>query len=471
MGHKDELPARDKLPKTSSLRIHIFDHPAITAFAGRYLRQGGFAHNVTILAGGTAIGQAVVVLSSPILTRLYSPSSFGILAVYVSLLSFLLGIASWRYHMAIPLAESNQSVASLLVLCFALLLGMALVLVLAIALRGAAIVAWTNTPALAPFLWLLPLSYLGAGAFQLLTAWAIRTNEFGKLARSKLGQSAGQALTQVAFGVVLSGPVGLLIGDAIGRTAGSMNLARQMWAQLRDDFRTVSAGSVLQIGIRYKRFPLISSVAGFISSAGDQIPTLLIASLYGPTIVGWFGLVQRLLSMSFVLVASAIGTVFLSESARLAQQDPQRLLNLFWKTATRASLIASILFIGVVLTTPLLFGPLFGSQWSGAARFAQILAFPASLQFVNRSVGSAAIIVERQDLDFAGECISTLSASAAVILAKQMDASPMTCIVMLSVGLSVGCLSGLLLSWYAIHSVVRQQGGIEEKTAMEVQAQ
>lgn len=50
------------------------------------LPRSSFARNVAVLAGGTAVGQAIVVLASPILTRLYTPEDFGVLAVYTSFL-------------------------------------------------------------------------------------------------------------------------------------------------------------------------------------------------------------------------------------------------------------------------------------------------------------------------------------------------------------------------------------------------
>lgn len=50
-----------------------------------FLPKNRFARSVSILAGGTAAGQAIVVLASPLLTRLYSPEDFGLLAVYAAL--------------------------------------------------------------------------------------------------------------------------------------------------------------------------------------------------------------------------------------------------------------------------------------------------------------------------------------------------------------------------------------------------
>ncbi len=52
----------------------------------RSLQEEKFIRSAVLLMTGTAAGQAIVILLSPVLTRLYSPSDFGILAVYTSLL-------------------------------------------------------------------------------------------------------------------------------------------------------------------------------------------------------------------------------------------------------------------------------------------------------------------------------------------------------------------------------------------------
>ena len=72
--------------------------------------------SVFLLAGGTAIGQAIYVFVTPILSRLYSPSDFGVLAIYAALLSILGTFTSLSYHLAIPLPEEDASAINLLVL-------------------------------------------------------------------------------------------------------------------------------------------------------------------------------------------------------------------------------------------------------------------------------------------------------------------------------------------------------------------
>jgi O-antigen/teichoic acid export membrane protein len=53
----------------------------VTTLRKSILRKGGFAANVLTLMTGTTLSQVLGIAIAPILTRLYSPQDFGILAL------------------------------------------------------------------------------------------------------------------------------------------------------------------------------------------------------------------------------------------------------------------------------------------------------------------------------------------------------------------------------------------------------
>src|SRR5262245_57367214 len=169
------------------------------------LPGGVFGRSVLTLASGTAMAQLLLALAMPVLTRLYTPTDYGTLAVYSSTLTVLLVVASLRYEVAIPLPRDEPTAASLLVLTFALLGGMATLLSLLVWAWGDAFVATLKVPALRPYLWLVPVGFLGAGTYQTLSYWAIRRSAFTRIARTKLSQGVGQVASQVALGIARVG--------------------------------------------------------------------------------------------------------------------------------------------------------------------------------------------------------------------------------------------------------------------------
>ena len=64
--------------------------------------------DVSFVAGGTAISQAIAILMLPVLSRIYTPDNFGIAAVFASAVTILSGISGLRYYLAIPLPKSER---------------------------------------------------------------------------------------------------------------------------------------------------------------------------------------------------------------------------------------------------------------------------------------------------------------------------------------------------------------------------
>ena len=80
-----------------------------------YFPSNQFFRDTLILVGGTISAQVIVLLASPILTRIYSPEEFGILSVYSAILAFFTIFASLRYELAIPLPEKKEAANHILI--------------------------------------------------------------------------------------------------------------------------------------------------------------------------------------------------------------------------------------------------------------------------------------------------------------------------------------------------------------------
>ena len=132
---------------------------------------------------GSGFGQLLVLVASPLLTRLYTPEDFGVLGVFSALL-MMFGIAvSLRYELAIPLAEDDARMVNLLALSLVLALLVSSLFGVVVWLWGDMVTGWFNTEALRPLLWLLPVGLLAMGCNRALTHWAIRRQAFGQITR------------------------------------------------------------------------------------------------------------------------------------------------------------------------------------------------------------------------------------------------------------------------------------------------
>ena len=410
------------------------------------LPKNAFVNSILALAGGTALAQGLTLLVLPLLTRLYTPADFGVLAVYTSILGIITTVASLKFELAIPLAKDRQTAAHLLTLSLGVTLVMACVTALLTWAMGDRLIVWTKTPQLAPFLWLLPLGMLNIGMYQAFNYWAIYKQSFGIIARTKLEQGLAQSATQVGLGFFGVAPLGLLIGQLFGQGAGTFSLARSAWREDKRFFEAVQPDGVKQVTRRYRRFPLISSGSALLNSAGLQLPALLLAALYDPQIVGWFALSERVIRLPLSFVGQSVAQVYLGEASRLALSDPHKLKMLFRKMTRNLFLVGLIPLGSIALLAPWLFQLVFGEEWQTAGRFVQILSLMFLMRFVVAPLSQTLNILERQDVQLIWDVCRLALVGLAFYLANVLQQEALQAITFYAVAMTLAYIALYVLT-------------------------
>lgn len=430
------------------------------------LPRSRFARSVATLAGGTALGQVITVLAFPILTRLYTPEDFGVLAVYTSILGILSVIASWRYELAIPLPEGDEDAANLLILSMGIVVLMSLLVGLGVWFLGLQMVQWTNAPALQPYLWLLPVGVLLVGTYQVFNYWAVRKQAFDRIARTKINQGLGAVIIQTTFGLLKLGHLGLLIGHVMGQGAGVTTLAVLVHREDKRALQSISSEGVRCMARRYQRYPLLSSFSGLINSAGLQLPAILLSSFYSLQVAGWFILGQRVIGAPMGLVGQAVSQVYLGEAAQLARQSPSSLLSLFLKTA-RKLLLLGIAPLGLLaLSGSWLFTQIFGDSWRDAGTYVQVLSLMFLAQFVVAPLSQTLNVLERQDWQLGWDIGRLSGVIGTLFIAYKFCWSPLWAIAAYSLFMFISYLSlfGLSLRALLLRKVSHDGQTLSEKT-------
>lgn len=362
----------------------------LKALAGRHGPRSTFARGVGVLVGGTAGAQVLTILAAPMLTRLYTPEQFGLLAVYASLLGLVAVIASLRYELAIPLPEDDDEAAQLVALSGLLVLGTAFVTALLVLLIAQPIARWLGSPQLAPYLWLLPLGVLMIGSYSLFRYWALRTKAYSVVAGTTVRQSLATLLIQIA-GYKL-GAISLLAGQAIGHGAGTVRLGLYFFRSKQR--KSLRWSRMWKQAVRYKRFPIYSSWEGLFNTAGAQLPPLLLALLFSPAAAGLYSLANRTLSLPVTLIGTSVGQVFFSNAAEAYRGG--RLGSLVAQLHTRLVHLGMPSAFLFMLIGPSLFAWVFGPDWRQAGDFARWMTPWLYLVFVSSPLSVLFAVTEQQ---------------------------------------------------------------------------
>ena len=411
---------------------------------------GGFGRGVATLVTGTGIGQVIVIAGSPVLTRLYSPSDFGVYAVAVSILAVLLTIASLSYELAVPLPESDVDAANVLALSLLTTGVTSLLAAGALLVAGRELVTLLGAPGLAPYVLLIPLSLVGGGLSSTLARWAIRAQTYSAIAATRVTQSVSLVAVQVGLGGLGAGAPGLLVGDVVGRVAGSMRLARAAWKGHAGAFRAVSREGIADAAVRYRRFPMLSTWSALLATIGLQAPLLFIVAFYGPETGGEFALAARVSEMPLALIAGAVGQVFVAEAARLIRTDPKGVAPLFGRTTRALAVTALGPALLAMIAAPFLAVPVFGDSWQQVGIFIAVLVPSFFLEFVIAATGDVLYVLERQELHLVREILRFLLVGGAIPLAAALGLPAVGAIALLSAGRCLTYLAYGLVSWRAV---------------------
>ena len=363
--------------------------------------KGSFGRSVALLTGGTAIGQLIMVVATPILTRLYTPEEFGILASFSAVLGMLSGAAALRYELAIPLPEKECDAVALVILALAVALALSFIVSLLIWGTGSSFLEWAGLTSLFPYMWFLPVGMFFACTYQIFNYWAIRQRAYGAIGKTRLSQATGNVLTQGVAGIVGWGPIGLVLGNLVGRMLGIVTLARGF----RKAVSQREGIDIFAVAQRYIRFPMYSSVATTLNIAGAQLPVLLITIYFGTEAAGWLLLSQRIMGVPMSLIGHSAGQVFTGEAATLSRVDPAGFYQLFLRVSRHLFMLGCPVLLLIGLVAPLFFGKLLGPGWEMSGSITLVLSPMYIAQFIVSPISQTLTILERQDLQLYSDII------------------------------------------------------------------
>lgn len=422
----------------------------------RLVPFGPFSRNVSILAGGTALGQTLSILVTPVLTRLYSVQDFGYFQVYLSIMTFASLAVTLRFEQAIVLPEREEDAANLV----AVTLWTVVLLSITLGCGGSLLAHYGLLPAsvnsLRPYLWLLTVGVCGAGVYQTLSFWSLRHKAYKQLAGTKLTQVGSQLSTQAIAGFLHQGTLGLMLGDALGRSAGSLGLGRLLWSRSRDAIRCINRVEMWRMVVRYRKFPLVSTGSSLINAAGFVLPALLMAQLYGAKVLGWFALGHRVLAAPVMLVGQAVSQVYSVDASRLCNSDPRGMQALFLRSLKRLALLGLAPLLAFIFLAPVVFELAFGSNWREAGIYARRLALVHYVSFMSWPLMPTLNLLEEQSWQLGWDIGRLVITLGSLWVAYRLGWSARSSIGALAVVMTLGSASHLLLSRFAIMKRIRE---------------
>lgn len=379
----------------------------------------GFWRSVLVVLTGSAAAQAIPLLGSLVIARLFSPAQYGQFATWLGVVAVGAVAITGRYEMALAIERDGEPrrVAAratlFVVVCGGMLLTAASVLVGTLALAGKVqpLLLWTVGPAAAV-----------VAASQTWQSWAAADGNYRDLGVIRIVQAGAVTVAQIVAGLLDAPAWGLAFAHLGGMTVGVVLASRRL--PLR---RSPAPADGLPPGEaaflrRQRRFPLLALPADSVNTAAAQLPLVIVAHRFGADVAGLLALTLRIVGAPIGLLGASVLDVFRRRSA--ASWGERGECRAEYVTTFRVLAVGSgAVAVVLALVAEPAFALAFGDTWRMSGTMAAWLMPMFALRFVASPLSYMFYVAGRQNLDLAWQLALLATTLASLWLPRSPEAT------------------------------------------------
>ena len=317
---------------------------------------------------GSGIGFGINLALTPLLSRLYTPETFGLFSTVIAAATSVVGISTLRLEVRAQ-ASADTKETTALFRCALVASLVSSVLVGAVA--AAAVIAGANA------VWLTAPLIVLAGSLQIVgAAMYVRHQSYRRLGVANCVQGAGTGVVQVGLGAVSPSSWSLVMGFLAARLIWLSSVSGL--SRPNQDLR--------QTWARHGRFAAVAGTSAGLNSVAGQLIVILPALFGGAAATGALAMAIRLLVSPLAIIAQGVSAAALGEVGRRVRTAAPA-LKLVDKSI-RGLLVVGLLPCAVAAVAgPYLVPHVLGQEWSETGTLLAYLAPGALAQFVGSPLG------------------------------------------------------------------------------------
>jgi len=343
------------------------------------VKNSTYILQIITLMSGTLMAQIVSFGFIPILTRLYTPSEFGLYSLFFALSSMIGMVSSGNYEQAIMLPKSDRDAKALVFL--SILVTIFIVVVLTVVLFIFYDFFLNYFEQTSYLIWLLPISTLIIGLMQIFDAYSTRREFYKKISTTKVIASFTtvtiQTISRYSFKLN-----GLVIGKVLSDIFALLILIQFHIKKQTLQLKYISKRRLKANMKRHENFPKYQSLSTLINSFAQNIPLLMFTSLFSPAISGFYSLTYRAMQTPMLLVSSSTRAVFYQKASRM-YSNGEDIFPLYLKTTLGLLKLFILPLVVILFFGEDLFIFVFGRQWAESGLIAQIAIFWFLFSFIS----------------------------------------------------------------------------------------
>jgi O-antigen/teichoic acid export membrane protein len=406
---------------------------------------GGLFREASGVSAFSIAGQVALFAVIPVLTRIYPPEDFGLFTIYLSVVNIVGSVAALRFERCIFIAEdAAKAYASFKLILLSVCATSAIVLAIGYGVSG------LLPPSLRHLILLIPLGAACSGLAEAMNCWSLRFGRLRDFALGRLVLPLSMAILQLAFGLLWVGKESLIAAQILSQLflIGFLAFRVLSAADVREIAKAPMRAS-LDIARQERKFPIFDLPATLVGFAIVNLPAILIGSLFGAAMAGFYGVAARLVTSPTTLIATPLSNVFLSEASRNPHGEHLRQAGYGLVYLSAALIGAPTLLLG--LASPLLIPALLGDPWRITGQIMAALAIMAAAQAISTPLQEIPTLARRQEIRFVVDAVRTLLVFGPLLLCGRAGFDALHVIYFMSAGGAVGFVLRIVASLFLLN--------------------
>lgn len=343
--------------------------------------------NVTKISFGTVAGQIISIATLPFITRLYSAEIIGIWTTINAMSNIVQNICDLGLSNSLMMCEEKrvQTLHSIITMI-------------------STVISFLSAPIV--FLYYLITGNSVEDSVQICILMALyaftlrkinisqiilnRKKEYNVLMMNSVIRFSAMAVVSILLGLA-----SIKSGFFWGNIAGQILCMLHMYKYLPKHKFTLDFNEYRHVLNEHKNYVKYQLPASLTVTLRTELPNLLVGSLFGNTILGYYSISQKLLTIPVTFLGQSLGKVFYQKIAYMKRNKQK--IGLFVERSVRKGMIVSL----IPLTLLAAYGDVavtifFGLEYSIGGIICRIIVYRTIFNFISTAIQGLDVVLDRQ---------------------------------------------------------------------------
>lgn len=375
------------------------------------MRLNKFIGDSFLMILSSGIAQVILIITTPIITRLYSPTEFGEFTIFSNIAMILIPIINARYDLLIVNTKNDRSANILSQISFLISL-----LILLILIPIFAISAWLYPNFILDFIFIIIMLFL-VSLTNIFTNYLNKERKYKVLSLINVFRAGSMALLQIIFGLLALGSLGLIIGFSLSYIAGitlGYKTFKKHFNIVRDKEETKA------LFLENKNQLVYSTPSILLNSLSFSVVVFFIGILYTNTEVGIYGMAIRVLGIPVTIISLGLSKIFMQQ-ANDYYIEYGNFRNLLLKFSSILVIVSIILYVPLYLFSEELVNILLGHSWVYAITVIKIVIPLFVIRLIVSTVSLSVIVLQKQQLELILQALFLIGTTATFVISKMLN--------------------------------------------------